>query len=153
MEIIKFRAWDKFQKKYIFEGFHVCGEVTAFGLMEITLHETWAERSKALNYKSTLEAWDDFIFEQFTGITDKNGKDIYDGDKVVHNIRTRGNLNAKYNKYFTITFKDGAFCLTADHEYHGSDNSITIRDTMFQAKAKGKRLKLEVIGNIHESPK
>ena len=72
MKELKFRMWDKFQKKYVFEGFHVCGEVTCVGGMEIVISETWEKRKKALGYETSLEAWNDFEIEQFTGATDIN---------------------------------------------------------------------------------
>ena len=87
---------------------------------------------------------------QFTGLTDKHEVWIFEGDKVAHNIATQNNYNVANNKFFVITFKGGAFCLTA-LDYVGSDDSITIRDAMVQGKQKGLTLELEVIGNIHDN--
>ena len=79
---IKFRAFDKFLDKYIFTGFHILGEVSAFGGVETHIHQTWAKRSEKFGYKTTLEAWNDFEFEQFTGLTDRNNQDIYHRDEI-----------------------------------------------------------------------
>ena len=79
----KFRAWDKFQNKYVFEGFHICGEVTAFSMMEMIIHETWDDRREKQKYFSALDAWNDFEFEQFLGIKDKSGTDIYEGHRII----------------------------------------------------------------------
>jgi len=78
----KFRAFDKFQDKHIFIGFHVVGEVTVFGGIESTIGETWKERKEKLGYKNSMDAWDDFIFEQFSGLQDSKGVDIYENDIV-----------------------------------------------------------------------
>lgn len=79
---IKFRVWDTFQKKYIFEGFHVIGEVTVFGGMDSVISDTWEARSAALGYETSIEAWNDFETEQFTGLKDAKSQDIYEGDIV-----------------------------------------------------------------------
>lgn len=79
----KFRAWDKFQNKYVFVGFHVFGEVTCFSLMDRVISDTWKERSEQLGYQSTIEAWNDFIEEQWTTFKDATGVDIYDGDVIL----------------------------------------------------------------------
>lgn len=70
---------------------------------------------------------------QFTGMKDKRGKDLYEGDIIQHFIT---------GYIFSIVYKDGAFCLKAenDHPNKGVFFGLNTLDNM------------EIKGNIFQNP-
>lgn len=122
MREIKFRVWDKDGEEYfpIHEG--------ADGLIGVTVkgnNVLFVEDGEV----STGDA-EDYIIEQYTGIKDQNGKEIYEGDIVSkHNSDTKGVVKQ---------VKDGQWAIYWDNVPDG-----------YYVLFKYSNL-CEVIGNIHE---
>lgn len=121
MREIKFRIWDKSMMRW------------------------WCEDSQYLQMDgkkihpapwSTLSAElpdDDIVIEQFTGLKDKNGKEIYEGDiiQMIYDSGRRGEIEE-------IEWLNGI-----DFDYAGWGTK-TILTSQWKYS--------EVIGNIHEDP-
>jgi len=75
---------------------------------------------------------------QFTGLKDKNGKKIFEGDIVVPCL-TR--------QFGSVIFMDGMFCFTVD-QFHSELKPLCISISM----ARKANNPYEVIGNIHDNP-
>lgn len=111
---IKFRAWDKSHKKMLFF------DPPQFDLEEESL------TFRCLNYKGSIGGMD---LMQFTGLRDKNGVEIYEGDTVA---QAKGE---PWQMIFTVG-------------WHNSGWWIFRNGNPYRQFADGEH---EVIGNIYES--
>ncbi|MEK4379286.1 YopX family protein [Bacillus sp. FSL R5-0434] len=75
----------------------------------------------------------DVWLRQYTGLKDKNGREIYEGDIVID----------KRKNSAEVVFDDGCFCVIG---YLGDLRTHPIRDSLFCGE------RFEVIGNIYENP-
>lgn len=130
---IKFRAWDSKYQTMMAEGFNLIGEVTAFGGIEIML----MENSKKHNDTTpSLERLNDVEIMQFTGLKDKNGKQIYEGDIVRH-----------FNENMVIVNVYGCF-----YHKHRTDEAYGKMHTIhYPYKPLENNEYYEVIGNIYQN--
>lgn len=73
---------------------------------------------------------------QFTGLYDKNGKEIYEGDIVRYSLGDRKDVG-----YIGFHARSASFRVIAEHTDYGIGNRGELHE-----------LNLEVIGNIHDNP-
>lgn len=121
---IKFRAWDEKNKQFAdYEDIEEC--------LSCQNRDGWSSSDGmgccfGIN---AVEILADCIIEQYTGLKDKNGKEIYEGD-IIH-TECQG-LNANYEVV-----------------YHKVSFGIWRRNNMYESLAFHNIC--EVIGNIHEN--
>ena len=115
MRDLKFRAWGKNIKEYLSQNGVDPYIYTLKGISDGFIYDV-----------------DAFIIEQYTGLKDKNGKEIYEGDIV----------GFKWTKrLYVVTYRiyDASFILENDEWEEAIHLSLDKDD-------------FEVFGNIHENP-
>lgn len=136
MREIKFRAWDKARKQMIssdkilkicFLGTNHTPNLIVYTDREINHFEEIRERDK--------KYCNEFELLQYTGLKDKNEKEIFEGDIFVHN-----------NHKFEVVWDSTRF-IGLDNDKSGNGCCCYV-DSHYKDGSSS----IEVIGNIYENP-
>lgn len=130
------------ERKIIFRGRTYNGS-WVYGDLCMPANRFASIRQNKYNYNGVSHEESEVIGEtigQFTGLQDKNGKDIYEGDILMCIGDRSDNKGKKY--YRSVLFKHGSFCMTVP-EY----NCLS---SLYNHVVNGKLL-WEVVGNIYDN--
>ena len=123
MQEIKFRVWDKKHKK-----------MSLVDAIDFEHDEIYGKNGCE---RYTPKPIKDIELMQSTGLKDKNGVEIYEGDIIrTSEYGTGDRVNYRGYDLFNIIFKDGAFRL----------------DSKYRAYFLNDGFHCEIIGNIYENP-
>jgi len=127
MREIKFRAWDEMKKvmHIDFQFINSGKEGNDWVIFKSDKHQNYEEYIKNPHFQQQLKVM------QFTGLKDKNGKEIYEGD-IVQNVCS-----------WEVKFNKGCFCGDMI-----KPEPLT-QDTLLALRA---IKNIVVIGNIYENP-
>jgi uncharacterized phage protein (TIGR01671 family) len=118
MRDIRFRAWDKVNNKMLSHKDMLDGS-----------WDNWPTLFFAITDN------DIYIPMQFTGLHDKNGKEIYEGDLIKFYIEDCQDIEG----ISEVIFREGCFTITAEKDYWPCLDAVDVKYR-------------EVIGNIYENP-
>jgi uncharacterized phage protein (TIGR01671 family) len=116
MREIRFRAWDKHNKRFVNQLDLINPEVMTIRITE-----------QGFRFLNENESWN--MFEQYTGLKDKNDKEVYEGDIISDSGKILGE----------VIFDGGSFCI-----YDLNTRKPELLESYDHEP--------EIIGNIHENP-
>jgi uncharacterized phage protein (TIGR01671 family) len=137
MREIKFRAWDKYNKTMWYSGEHEesINNCKFDIFFDIETHELKAAIIKEIDVGLPKMMYDEYDLPlmQYTGLKDRNGKEIYEGDILLTDGDEFGDI------YSTVVFEKGAFYVKEE----GYPVELLLSDLIEDC---------EVCGNIFENP-
>lgn len=117
---IKFRVWDTELKEMIEAG---KVRISGTGIIDLDNGKDWTEDVDA----------ERFIVMQYTGLKDKNGKEIYEGDIL--------QLKQAKKSIFVVEYEEQSFIAYCKNKVNNNEDALHyVSDA------------LQIVGNIYEHP-
>ena len=134
MREIKFRCWDTENKQML-------------KVQELDFEDTFYGGRLSIRADMYNDYFDieDMILMQYTGLKDKNGKEIYEGDIVLYKDWERcyeGGGNDSFINKGVVEYSESNCCFNVTER-----ETIDIEDVLYEGNED-----LEVIGNIYDNP-
>lgn len=122
---LKFRRWIEQRNEYFY----------------FTAEDIYISDHYDLTREGLFEDWDNMVLEQYTGLKDKNDKEIYEGDYVIYvdTIKYRGQ----------VIFRFGAFGIC--EYFWDPDDECFMSFEQRNDEWSDDYENLEIVGNIHET--
>ena len=140
MRTIKFRAWDKLDKSmYSIREIDFLADGIINSIRTVVPLQTTDED---IDFDFPIRRNNEYELMQFTGLKDKNGKEIYEGDIIKKEFYTNYSGKAiKHESIGIVKFEERKFTSCFYILYHEIGHfQVTFNES------------IEVIGNVYETP-
>ena len=139
---IKFRAWDKISHSFLDENDNT------FNFLRLV---PYSSTGQFIHMYMTIESSNvhetDLVLQLFTGLLDKNRKEIYEGDIVRCRVKDNKDKRKYSENFISDIFWD--YCGWSVHESNACDDSLGRYENLHNQFP---ITTIKVIGNIYETP-
>ncbi len=127
---VKFRVWNNRVNKYMTPN----GGDYSFGVLSGKVRGIYGEEFPEMEV------------EQFTGLHDKNGKEIYEGD-ILEDVRLDGS-----KRFYKVFYKKGGLVINIHQDDFKKDNPLFYEPIADMQTPGFIEQNCTIIGNINENP-